>query len=314
MAVLLAVLIHIVVALALVLIRPEPMPRIEPAPVTVMVHVEAPAAEPVEPVQVVEPVPLVEPEPVPPQVRVEPEPVAVLAPRETPVREPAAEAAGEPTDPASPSVSGSFNILTAEGGRTDLGLVTPQDGNALRGLFCATGSRDLRVAAGCDMLGEGAQGITGYGDNLPPDQLPRGFWLREEGPGSPQFTVNAAGLARPGQIFSQHSHFVRGAHTAFGQLPVPEKARDPGFGDLASHEAGGVGRGWFSDRSGRKARALKYAHKIYYEKYWMGQKAWERVWARLPAAAARQRTQAGLTWLRRPSSRMISMPSKAGRT
>lgn len=231
-AVALALLMHICVVSALVIIGPGAPPAAPPAPTTLLVNVVTPEAAPDEPAaEIIEPVPAIEPEPAPVETRIDPAPAVMPAPRDSPARTATADTASEAADPADPPVSGPLNVMTAEGGHSDMPQYAAREGSALRGLFCATGARDMRVAAGCDMLGEGVQGITGYGDNIPPDQLPRGFWLREEGPGSPEFTVNAASMARPGQVFSQHSHFSRGAHSAFGQLPVPARARDPGFGD-----------------------------------------------------------------------------------
>ncbi|MGY6629306.1 MAG: hypothetical protein ACXIVL_12380 [Oceanicaulis sp.] len=231
-AVALALLVHICAVSALVIIGPGAPPVAPPAPITVLVNVVTPEAALEEPAaDIPEPVPAPEPEPQPLETRIEPAPAVMPAARDTPARTAAADSASEATGPADAPASGPVSVLTAEGGHSDMPQYAAREGSALRGLFCATGARDLRVAAGCDMLGEGVQGITGYGDDLPPDQLPRGFWLREEGPGSPEFTVNAGSLARPGQVFSQHSHFSRGAHSAFGQLPVPARARDPGFGD-----------------------------------------------------------------------------------
>lgn len=231
-AVSLALLVHICVVSALVIIGPGAPPAAPPAPTTLLVNIVTPEAAPDEPAaEIIEPVPAIEPEPQPVESRIEPAPAVMPAPRDTPARTAAADTASEAPAQADAPASGPVSVMTAEGGHADMPQYAAREGSALHGLFCATGARDLRVAAGCDMLGEGVQGITGYGDNLPPDQLPRGFWLREEDPGSPVFTVNAASMARPGQVFSQHSHFSRGVHSALGQLPVSEKARDPGFGD-----------------------------------------------------------------------------------
>ena len=231
-AVALALLVHICVVSALVIIGPGAPPAAPPSPTTLLVNVVTPEAAPDEPAAgIIGPVPAPEPEPQPVEIRNEPAPAVLPAPRDTPARAAAADAASEAADPTDAPTSGSVSVLTAEGGHSDMPQYAAREGSALRGLFCATGAREMRVAAGCDMMGEGAQGITGYGDDQPPDQLARGFWLREEGPGSPEYTVNAASLARPGQVFSQHSHFARGAHSAFGQLPLPARARDPGFGD-----------------------------------------------------------------------------------
>lgn len=231
-AVALALLVHICVVSALVIMGPGALPGAPAAPTTLLVNIVTPEAAPDDPAaDIIEPVPAIEPEPQPVETRIEPAPAVMPAPRNTPARTATADTASGDTDPPHAPASGPVSVLTAEGGHSDMPHYAAREGSALRSLFCATGARDMRVAAGCDMLGEGVPGITGYGDNLPPDQLPRGFWLREEGPGSPEFTVNAASLARPGQVFSQHSHFSRGVHSAFGQLPVPAKARDPGFGD-----------------------------------------------------------------------------------
>jgi hypothetical protein len=235
-AVALALLVHIGVVSAFVILGPGAPPDAPSAPAPLLVAIVTPDAAPEEPAAaIIEPVTAPEPEPRPVEARpvdtrIEPAPAVITpAPRDTPAA--AAGAATEAADPADAPAPGSMSVLTAEGGHSDMPHYAAREGSALRGLFCVTGARDLRVAAGCDMLGEGVQGITGYGLNLPPDQLPRGFWLREEGPGSPESTVNAASIALPGQVFSQHSHFSRGAHSALGQLPVPARARDPGFGD-----------------------------------------------------------------------------------
>lgn len=231
-AVSLALLVHICVVSALVIMGPGAPPGAPPAPTTLLVNIVTPEAAPDEPVaNIIEPVQAIEPEPQPVETRIEPAPAVMPAPRNTPARTAMAGNASGDTDTPDAPASGPVSVLTAQGGHSDMPQYAAREGSALRSLFCATGARDMRVAAGCDMLGVGAQGITGYGDDVAPDQLPPGFWLRAEGPGSPEFTVNAASLARPGQVFSQHSHFSRGAHSALGQLPVPARARDPGFGD-----------------------------------------------------------------------------------
>ncbi|MCH8490105.1 MAG: hypothetical protein LAT81_09300 [Oceanicaulis sp.] len=231
-AVALAVLIHICVVSALVILRPGAPLESATGPATLLVNIVTPEAAPDDPAaEIIEPVPAPEPEPQPVETRIEPAPAVLPAPRAAPAGTTTADAATEDPDASDGSVSGSVSVLTADGGHSEMPQYAAREGSALRGLFCATGARELRVAAGCDMLGEGAQGITGYGGDQPPDQLTRGFWMREEGPGSPGYTINTASLARPGQVFSQHSHFSRGAHSAFGQLPVQDKARDPGFGD-----------------------------------------------------------------------------------
>jgi hypothetical protein len=231
-AVALALLVHVCVVSALVIIGPGAPPAAPPAPTTLLVNVVTPEAAPDEPAaEIIGPAAAPEPEPQPAETRIEPAPAVVPAPRAAPARTAAADTASEAADLADGPASGPMSVMTAEGGHADMPHYAAREGSALRGLFCVTGARDLRVTAGCDMMGEGVQGITGYGDDQPPDQLARGFWLREDGPGSPEYTVNAASLARPGQVFSQHSHFARGAHSAFGQLPLPARARDPGFGD-----------------------------------------------------------------------------------
>lgn len=235
-AVALALLVHIGVVSAFVIIGPSAPPDAPSAPAPLLVAIVTPDAAPEEPAAaIIEPVTAPEPEPRPVEARpvdtrIEPAPAVITpAPRDTPAA--AAGAATEAADPADAPAPGSMSVLTAEGGHSDMPHYGAREGSALRSLFCATGAREMRVAAGCDMMGEGVRGIIGYGDDQAPDELRRGFWLRAEGPEAPGSTVNAASVARPGQVFSQHSHFARGAHTAFGQLPVPARARDPGFGD-----------------------------------------------------------------------------------
>lgn len=228
----LALLVHICVVSALVIIGPGAPPAAPPAPTTLLVNIVTPEAAPEEPIaEIIEPVPAPEPEAQPTETRIEPAPAVVPAPRAAPAETTTADAASDAAEPADAPASGAVSVLTAEGGHSDMPHYGAREGSALRSLFCATGAREMRVAAGCDMMGEGVQGIIGYADDQAPDELRRGFWLRAEGPEAPGSTVNAASVARPGQVFSQHSHFARGAHTAFGQLPVPAKARDPGFGD-----------------------------------------------------------------------------------
>lgn len=123
-------------------------------------------------------------------------------------------------------------ILTAEGGQAAFAPDPPQANTALRGVVCSTGSSEMRAAVGCSgPLDGAADRFTAYADSAQAAQIGQMFSFAAEDTAFTGFTVDFSGRHTPGQIFSQHSHFASGAHTALGQLPVAERARDPGFGD-----------------------------------------------------------------------------------
>lgn len=124
------------------------------------------------------------------------------------------------------------NVLTAEGGQARFTVDAQPGGSALRGVVCATGSSHMRQAAGCD--GEAGGVFAGgglYAGGADEIRIDRMFSPPPGQDAYSGFTVDFSGRAAPGRIFSQHSHFASGANAALGQLPVAEKARDPGFGD-----------------------------------------------------------------------------------
>jgi len=145
--------------------------------------------------------------------------------RSEPPAEPAAQL-GQTTD------RDPVTVLAAPGGQANFALDAPRRDSALRGVVCATGSPETRQAAGCGAAGDSEFGrFTAYAGSQGESQINERFTIPELQAGYSGFTVDFSGRALPGQIFSQHAHFASGVHAASGQLPVAEKARDPGFGD-----------------------------------------------------------------------------------
>ena len=168
-------------------------------------------------------------------------PPAAPARREPPAQAPQPEQAAQTPQPAqvqerssapAPETAPAPEILTAEGGQAAFAPDPPQANTALRGVVCSTGSSHMRAAVGCSGTLDGtANRFTAYADSAQAAQIGQLFRFDAEDTAFTGFTVDFSGGQTPGQIFSQHSHFASGAHTAIGQLPVAERARDPGFGD-----------------------------------------------------------------------------------
>jgi hypothetical protein len=128
-------------------------------------------------------------------------------------------------------------VLTAEGGEAgwapDAGVVVSQrTAGALRGLLCAGGSEHTRAATGCDPAAQ--TDPNGYAAFASADEIAKvenAFGPIETLGYAGGSTVNLGSFALPGQINNNQPHYVSGVHSVFGQLPVSQKARDPGFGD-----------------------------------------------------------------------------------
>ena len=168
-----------------------------------------------------------------PQERIEPAPA-----------EPVAETQSAPSAPvATPSESATAlppaptQVLTAEGGEAvwapDASVVVSQrTAGALRGLLCAGGSEHTRAAAGCDPAAQ--TDPNGYAAFASADEIAKvesAFGPIETLGYAGGSTVNLGSFALPGQVNNNQPHYVSGVHSVFGQLPVSQKARDPGFGD-----------------------------------------------------------------------------------
>lgn len=213
-AVLAAVVLHILLAVGVTGVWHHASRDTLPAPQVIQLTLVSPPAEP-EPV----PVPEVVPEPVP-------QPDA--QPVETTVEPPPAAAARA----GDAAVAGPAEILTAEGGQAGFAPDAPRPGAAARSVACAVASSQMREAIGCDGARDGAfERFTAHADAEVAARIDRAFALGGDDPGARTPTVNLAPMTLPGQTFSEQSHYVSGAHTAFGRLPVAERNRDPGFGD-----------------------------------------------------------------------------------
>lgn len=213
-AVLAALALHVVLVAGLAGVWHSSTLETMPAPQIVLLSLVSP---PVEPESVLFPTPEAMPEPVP-----EVEADSVQA-RPAPV--PAAPAgAGDVAEPA--------DILTADGGQAGFAPDASRQGGAARSVACAVASGQLREAMGCDGTRDGAfESFTAHADADTVARIDRAFVMAEEEPAVRVPTANLAPMALPGQTFSQHSHYVSGAHSAFGRLPVSDRTRDPGFGD-----------------------------------------------------------------------------------
>lgn len=187
---------------------------------------------PVEPLleTVLETPPAVEPDA---QERVEPAPAEPVA--ETQAAPSASVASASESAPAPPPAP--TQVLTAEGGEAgwapDAGLqVSQRTAGALRGLLCAGGSEHTRAAAGCDPAAQ--TDPNGYAAFASADEIAKvesAFGPIETLGYAGGSTVNLGSFALPGQVNNNQPHYVSGVHSVFGQLPVSQKARDPGFGD-----------------------------------------------------------------------------------
>jgi outer membrane biosynthesis protein TonB len=190
-----------------------------------------------------EPEPVVEPEPsVAPQPVVEPAPAPAppalnsdRAPVEpAPVPQRPAETASPAPPPAEPAPQ---QVLTAEGGQAGWApdaepAVSERTAGALRGLLCAGGSEHTRAAAGCDPAAQ--TDPNGYAAFASADEIAKvetAFGPIETLGYAGGSTVNLGSFALPGQVNTNQPHYLSGVHSAFGRLPVSDKARDPGFGD-----------------------------------------------------------------------------------
>ncbi len=115
----------------------------------------------------------------------------------------------------------------------DAGLqVSEGTAGALRGLLCAGGSEHTRAAAGC---GPAAQtdpnGYAAFASAEEIAKIESAFGPIETLGYAGGSTVNLGSFALPGQVNNNQPHYVSGVHSVFGQLPVSDKVRDPGFGD-----------------------------------------------------------------------------------
>jgi hypothetical protein len=193
-------------------------------------------------------VPEVEPEPVEePESSVAPQPVlepaqdapaltsdaALVEPAPAPQRQ-AEAATAAPSPPSEPAPQ---QVLTAEGGQAgwapDAGAaVSERTAGALRGLLCAGGSEHTRAAAGCDPAAQtDPNGYAAYADAAGIAQIEAAFGPVESLGYAGGSTVDLGSFALPGQVNNNQPHYVSGVHSVFGQLPVSDKVRDPGFGD-----------------------------------------------------------------------------------
>ncbi|WP_440958862.1 hypothetical protein ACFELO_01775 [Oceanicaulis sp. LC35] len=229
-----ALVLHLglgVAALTLMQMQSRPAPVI-PRTLNVTLFTPVVAEAPDEPVveTVTETPPIAE---LVPQDRVEPAPVEPDSQAEPP----APAQASTLTPPASTVPAGPTQVLTAEGGEAgwapDTGVqVSERTAGALRGLLCAGGSEHTRAAAGCDPASQtDPNGYAVYASAEEIAKIESAFGpietLRYDG-GS---TVNLSGFSLPGQVNNNQPHYVSGVHSVFGQLPVSDKVRDPGFGD-----------------------------------------------------------------------------------
>lgn len=169
-----------------------------------------------------------------PEARVEPAPVDPVA---APQPAPAAPAAPSSEPAASTPSAGPAQVLTAEGGEAgwapDAGpAVSERTAGALRGLLCAGGSEHTRAAAGCDPAAQTEP--NGYAAFASADEIAKiesAFGPIETLGYAGGSTVNLGSFALPGQVNNNQPHYVSGVHSVFGQLPISDKTRDPGFGD-----------------------------------------------------------------------------------
>lgn len=187
------------------------------------------------------------------------DPVTETVPETTPVIEPVAQDQAEPapvdpvidtqpaaappdatttaTEPSLTTPSGQTQVLTADGGEVgwapDTGpAVSERTAGALRGLLCAGGSEHTRAAAGCDPLAQTEpNGYAAFASVEEIAKIESAFGPIEALGYTGGSTVNLSGFNLPGQVNSNQPHYVSGAHSAFGRLPVSDKTRDPGFGD-----------------------------------------------------------------------------------
>ena len=110
--------------------------------------------------------------------------------------------------------------------------VSERTAGALRGLLCAGGSEHTRAAAGCDPLAQtDPNGYAAFASAEEIAKIESAFGPIEALGYAGGSTVNLSGFSLPGQVNSNQPHYVSGAHSAFGRLPVSDKTRDPGFGD-----------------------------------------------------------------------------------
>ena len=200
------------------------------------IHLTMVTVPEVEPVPVVEPEEIVAPQPVLEPLQEAPELTSDASPAE-PV--PAPQRPAEVATPAlsRPSEPAPQQVLTAEGGQAgwapDSGpAVSERTAGALRGLLCAGGSEHTRAAAGCDPAAQtDPNGYAAYADAAGIAQIEAAFGPVESLGYAGGSTVDLGSFALPGQVNTNQPHYLSGVHSAFGRLPVSDKARDPGFGD-----------------------------------------------------------------------------------
>ena len=184
----------------------------------------------------VEPEPVVEPQPVLEPLQEAPELTSDASPAE-PAPAPQRPAEVATPAPSRPSEPAPQQVLTAEGGQAgwapDSGpAVSERTAGALRGLLCAGGSEHTRAAAGCDPAAQtDPNGYAAYADAAGIAQVEAAFGPIESLGYAGGSTVDLGSFALPGQVNNNQPHYVSGVHSVFGQLPVSDKARDPGFGD-----------------------------------------------------------------------------------
>lgn len=142
------------------------------------------------------------------------------------------------TEPSLTAPAGPTQVLTADGGEAgwapDAGpaAVSERTAGALRGLLCAGGSEHTRAAAGCDPLAQtDPNGYAAFASAEEIAKIESAFGPIEALGYTGGSTVNLSGFTLPGQVNTNQPHYVSGAHSAFGRLPVSDKTRDPGFGD-----------------------------------------------------------------------------------
>ncbi len=145
--------------------------------------------------------------------------------------------AASASEPAAAAPAGPTQVLTAEGGEAgwapDAGLqVSERTAGALRGLLCAGGSEHTRAAAGCDPAAQtDPNGYAAFASAEEIAKIESAFGPIETLGYAGGSTVNLGSFALPGQVNNNQPHYVSGVHSVFGQLPVSDKVRDPGFGD-----------------------------------------------------------------------------------
>jgi hypothetical protein len=98
--------------------------------------------------------------------------------------------------------------------------------------LCAGQSENTRAAAGCDRQSQYADSaFAAYANPEGVAQINQAFSVPEPGLGYAPPTVDMGPMSLPGLVNSNQPHYLGGAHSSFGRLSLPAKAKDPGFGD-----------------------------------------------------------------------------------